>query len=115
MIGRSGRMDEVPMIRWSLFQQSADIGPEFLEGVPTDTRDHSQRAAKCGLSRRRGTGRQPRILDQVIDDVAGIAAPGRVQRAVSMLRQKRGLDGVADAGADSAASRPDVARLFPPQ
>src|SRR5258707_14250001 len=96
-------------------KESEDVRTEFVERVATDNGKQAEDAPQRGLARRGHAWRQPRILDDVVDRVTDVTAPGRMQRAVATLREKCRLDRVTRPVADLSAPRPNVACLLAPQ
>src|SRR5262249_2285630 len=66
----------------TLAQPAPDIGPEFVPQVPGQTAEHAVRAAERRLSRRSHARRQPRVFDDVIEDVAGKSSPRRLEPTI---------------------------------
>src|SRR5262245_9088034 len=101
-------------MQW-IAQAGSDIGPEFVPEVPDQSADESVRGAKRRFARRGHAGREPRILDHVVEDVAGESSPRRLQLAVGSRGEHDWFDRIRGARPRRAARRANVARVLAPQ
>src|SRR4051812_15631454 len=99
----------------SFLEAAGDVRPEFLPQVAAHAGDDAHAAAYRGLRSRRLARRQPAVLDQVVQRVSCVAAPGWCESAVAALRQHRGLERVARPRPDAFAAGSDIAWIFAPQ
>src|SRR4249920_1985301 len=92
-----------------------DVRPELFPEVAAHPGDEAHPAPHRGHGGGGLAGRQPRVLNHVVERVPGVACPRRPQPPVASLRDHRGLERIAYAGPEALACRLDVAWILAPQ
>src|SRR5438132_14395193 len=75
----------------------AQVRPELVPHVADESAEQAGRTADDGLPRRGHARRQPRILDHVIQGIAGVTSPRRGKATVAAWSEHDRLRGVPDA------------------
>src|SRR4051794_310998 len=90
-----------------------EVGPEFFPEVAREASEQAVRAAPRSLAWGRHARRKPRVLDHVVDDVAGEASPRESEFTVGSRSEDDRLDGVGEAATRRRpAGRAKISRVL---
>src|ERR1041384_8710901 len=90
------------------------VGPELFPDVANRARREPARASPRRLLPRRHAGRQPRVLDEVVDCVPCVASPGGREMPVGTMGEKDGLECVSEARLDASLVRWNIVGALSP-